>query len=110
MEMTPEEWSKAKELFDAALEQEPTQRAAFLAQACPDDSLRHEVEKLVINFQQAGSFLSNPVLRAQTPRPSEISDVRAEDAWPGLSAGSRQPLSTIQGTDDPMIGRHLGVY
>ena len=55
VEMTPEEWSRAKELFDAALEQEPTQRAAFLAQACPDDSLRQEVEELVINFQEAGS-------------------------------------------------------
>jgi serine/threonine protein kinase len=108
--MTPEEWSRAKELFDAALEQEPTQRAAFLAQACPDDSLRQEVEELVINFQEAGSFLSNPVLRGQTPKPSEILEVRAEDESPGSSAGSRQPLSTIQGTDDPMVGRHLGVY
>ena len=108
--MTPEEWSRAKELFDAALEQEPTQRAAFLAQACPDDRLRQEVEKLVLNFQEAGSFLSNPVLRAQTPKPCEILEVRAEDEWPGSSAGSRQPLSTKQGTDDPMVGRHLGVY
>jgi serine/threonine protein kinase/tetratricopeptide (TPR) repeat protein len=108
--MTPEDWSKAKELFDAALEQEPTQRAAFLAQACPDDNLRQEVEKLVINFQEAGSFLSNPVLHAQTPRPSAISEVRAENESPGSGAGSRQPSCTVQGTDDPMVGRHLGVY
>src|SRR5262245_39565330 len=79
--MTAEEWNKVKALFDAALTREPSQRAAFLAEDCPDDRLRHEVEKLLINFQEAGSRLSSPVLH---------------------------PQSSIN--SHPMIGRQLGVY
>jgi serine/threonine protein kinase/Tfp pilus assembly protein PilF len=110
--MTLGEWNKAEALFEAALEQEPSQRAAFLLQNCPDDSLRHEVEKLLINFQEAGSFLSNPVLHPQIATPNQIWEVRAKDESPSLRAGSGQPLSTAarEGTDDPMTGRHLGVY
>src|SRR5215467_6425494 len=79
--MTPEEWNKVKALFDSALLLEPSQRAAFLAEDCPDDSLRREVEKLLINFQEVGSRLSSPVLHPH--------------------------ISTHGHT---MIGRHLGVY
>jgi serine/threonine protein kinase/tetratricopeptide (TPR) repeat protein len=110
--MTAEGWNKAKALFEAALEQEPSQRATFLAQNCPDDGLRHEVEKLLINFQEAGSFLSNPAFHPKIDTPNEISEVRAEGESPSVPARSGQPLSTVTaaGTDDPMIGRHLGVY
>ncbi len=82
--MTPDEWSKVKALFEAALASEPSQRAALLAQNCPDDRLRREVEKLLINHEEAGSFLSNPVLN-----PSTV---------------------TIGEGDEPMTGRQLGVY
>ncbi|HKD06524.1 MAG TPA: serine/threonine-protein kinase [Bryobacteraceae bacterium] len=76
--MTPGEWNRAKALFESALAQEPTQRAAFLAQNCPDDNLRQEVEKLLVNFQEAGSFLSNPVLPRQIPTSGQIKEVPAE--------------------------------
>jgi serine/threonine protein kinase/tetratricopeptide (TPR) repeat protein len=110
--MTPEEWNKVKALFEAALERELSQRAEFLAQNCPDDGLRHEVEKLLVNFQEAGSFLSSPVLHPRIATPPQSSGVRAEGGSPSVRAGSGQPLSTItiEGADDPMIGRHLGVY
>jgi serine/threonine protein kinase len=70
------------------------------------------VEKLLINFQEAGSFLSNPVLHPQIATPNQIWEVRAADESPSLRAGSGQPLATAAtaGTDDPMTGRHLGVY
>lgn len=79
--MTPEEWNRVKALFDATLLLEPSQRAAFLAEGCPDDGLRREVEKLLINFLEVGSRLTSPVLH---------------------------PHISTHG--DPMIGRHLGVY
>jgi eukaryotic-like serine/threonine-protein kinase len=62
MEMTPDNWNKVKALFSAALEQEPSRQAAFLRQACPDDDLRQEVEKLLRNHEQAGDFLRDPVV------------------------------------------------
>ena len=48
MHMTPERWPQVKALFDAAVEREPAARAAFLDQACRDDSeMRLEVESLL---------------------------------------------------------------
>ena len=35
--MTPEGWQRVKEIFLAALERDPDQRAAFLGRACDGD-------------------------------------------------------------------------
>jgi serine/threonine protein kinase len=46
--MTPERWQQIDQLFCAALEREPDERAAFLDQACDGDAeLRQEVESLL---------------------------------------------------------------
>ena len=48
-------------LFHSALEREPSQRAAFLDQACAgDESLRKEVEALIAAHDRAGSFIEAP--------------------------------------------------
>jgi tetratricopeptide (TPR) repeat protein len=47
--MTPELWRRIEELFDAAVDQDPSERAAFLVQACPDRAMRREVESLLAN-------------------------------------------------------------
>ncbi|HEX8844121.1 MAG TPA: protein kinase [Pyrinomonadaceae bacterium] len=63
--MTPERWQKVKEIFNAALEQQPGERAAFLAQACKgDDSLRREVESLIKSHEEEGSFIDSPAYEA----------------------------------------------
>src|SRR5207245_2559561 len=38
--MTPDDWNRVKELFEAALDLQPPQRAVFLAQHCPDEQTR----------------------------------------------------------------------
>jgi serine/threonine protein kinase/Tol biopolymer transport system component len=54
--MQAELWRKIDSLWKAVLAQPPEKRAAFLAEACPDDSqLRAEVESLL--NQQTDSFL-----------------------------------------------------
>ena len=61
--MQAELWKKIEALYGAALVQPPEQRAAFLAQACPDDSqLRGEVESLLASSFQAVSFLEGSSL------------------------------------------------
>ena len=46
--MTPERWQEIEELYHAALKREPSQRSAFLKQACAgDEALRREVESLL---------------------------------------------------------------
>jgi serine/threonine protein kinase/tetratricopeptide (TPR) repeat protein len=53
---------RVKEIFLASLErQAPSERAAYLAEACgADESLRRQVEALLRQHEQAGSFLENP--------------------------------------------------
>jgi serine/threonine-protein kinase len=59
--MRPERWQQIKALLDSALEREPDQRSTFLAAACGDDeSLRNQVESLIISHDQAGAFIEDP--------------------------------------------------
>ncbi len=59
--MTVERWQQIKEIFHAALEREPGERRAFLAQACAgDDALRGEVETLIAAHESEGSFIDSP--------------------------------------------------
>ena len=53
--MKPERWEKAIDLFQSALEtRAPTQRAAFLDEACHDDEgMRREVESLLTSHERA---------------------------------------------------------
>jgi eukaryotic-like serine/threonine-protein kinase len=60
--MTPERWGQLKELFRAAAEHEPQQRAAFLDQACASDPvLRAEIESLLASHDESGNFIETPV-------------------------------------------------
>ena len=61
--MEAERWKQIEELCQAALEQPPETRAAFLERACPDDAkLRAEVQALL--NQQADSFLESAPISA----------------------------------------------
>jgi serine/threonine protein kinase len=61
--MTPERWQQVKSVFDAVLEREPPERAAFLDSACGGDpELRREVESLVEAHTDAGSRYEAPVV------------------------------------------------
>src|SRR5438270_13376715 len=71
MQMSPESWKQVKELFESALDQPPADRAQFLREQCPDESLRREIEKLLANHKEAGNFLSNPAMNPQIAIPRE---------------------------------------
>jgi serine/threonine protein kinase len=62
MAVAPDDWGMIKSLFDAALELGSQERRLFLARNCPDPIMRAEVERLLSEYAQAGSFLSVPVL------------------------------------------------
>ncbi|MBX7103988.1 MAG: tetratricopeptide repeat protein [Gemmataceae bacterium] len=49
-------------LFDMALDLSPEKRAAFLAAACPDESLRRRVEALLAANEPGDSFLEQPAV------------------------------------------------
>jgi eukaryotic-like serine/threonine-protein kinase len=60
--MTPERYEQIGMLYQAALEREPAERAAFLAEACgADEALRREVASLIASHEQAGDFIEQPL-------------------------------------------------
>ncbi|MGA7524463.1 MAG: serine/threonine-protein kinase [Acidobacteriaceae bacterium] len=67
MATTPDEWKLVKELFDAALDEEPARRLSFLQQRCSDANVRAEVERLLAEHEEAGEFLSAPAIGEPTP-------------------------------------------
>ncbi len=87
--MTPQEWERVKQIFDAALAEAPADRAGFLQSKCGEDSyLRSEVERLLAEHERASGFLKPP------------------------SHGSRFALSgsEISGTEAPLTGQNLSHY
>jgi eukaryotic-like serine/threonine-protein kinase len=66
MTTSPNDWKLVKELFEAALEAEPSRRPSLLQDHCHDAILRAEVERLLAEHDQAGTFLSTPALGALT--------------------------------------------
>ena len=61
--MDSERWKQVDNLLQAALEQKPEEREAFLRQAgAADPALEREVRSLAAWQQQAGSFLETPAM------------------------------------------------
>ena len=83
--MTTEQWRQIEQLYHAAREREPGERARFLQEACADEQVRGEVESLLGCEAQAESFLEAPAL-----------EVTAE--------------ALAEGRARSMLGRELGHY
>jgi len=62
MEITPDKWQRAKAVFDAVLQRPNSERHSFLASVCTEPDLREQVQQLLWNYEQAGSFLSKPAI------------------------------------------------
>ena len=59
--MKPERWQEVERLFNATMEHEPAQRAAFLDQACAgNESVRKEVERLLERQSETESLIEAP--------------------------------------------------
>jgi eukaryotic-like serine/threonine-protein kinase len=62
MATSPNNWEAVKRLFEAALDQDRSLRSSFLRDQCPDATVRAEVERLLAEHDQAGTFLSTPAM------------------------------------------------
>ncbi len=81
--MDPERYQMLKKIFDAVLEKNPSDRAAFLDRACGGDpSLRKEVESLLETMDQ-DSFLEKPAFEALP----DLFESKADDALIGKKLG-----------------------
>jgi eukaryotic-like serine/threonine-protein kinase len=70
------QWEKIKELFDAALKQQPEARAEFLTAACGSDiSLREEIDSLLSAYERSEG-LSRPAIPVdQSPEPQPLESI-----------------------------------
>jgi serine/threonine protein kinase/Tol biopolymer transport system component len=74
--LTPERWKRAEDLFHAARARPPGERAAFLAEACPEDNaLRRDVESLLSEPVSDDGFLAVPTLGMAVDLDSEPATV-----------------------------------
>jgi len=59
--MNPERWQKLNGIFHAAVECEPGERDAFIAEACDgDEDLEQELKSMIAHLGQANSFIEQP--------------------------------------------------
>src|SRR5687767_12688059 len=88
--MTPERWRQVEEIFQAALDLGPQERALYVSEVCANDAtLKRDVETLLSQHESAGELLEDP-LYGDTQL-SALEAFAFED-------------------DDPLIGRRLGAY
>ncbi len=89
--MSPERWQQIEEIFQHALDLSVSERVSYLAEKCvEDDELRSEVEKLLLQFEDASSFIETP-------------------AYSDSQAGVLSSLMQFD-EEDPMLGTLLGNY
>lgn len=69
--MTPEQWSRVQDLFEAALASSPP-GTAHLQLHSEDDEVRFEVERLFREHQEAGSFLKSGTNKIPGFVPSQL--------------------------------------
>jgi serine/threonine protein kinase/tetratricopeptide (TPR) repeat protein len=89
--MTPERWHQIEEIFHEALELDEPKRQQFVNGRAGDDAgLCAEVNKLLDQFEDASSFIEQPL----------------------IESGKNGVLSSLldDGDDDPMVGKVLGSY
>ncbi|MEZ5400659.1 MAG: serine/threonine-protein kinase [Bryobacteraceae bacterium] len=92
--MTPARWQQVREVVEACLELEPTQRTTFAQTACRgDEAMLREVQSLLRASEEAGEFLE-PESDAVTTAPGDMGSAAA-DAVIGSRIGPYRILEEL---------------
>ncbi len=88
--MNPDCWHQVKQVFQAALEYEPSEREAYLEKACASDPrIRSEVKDLLRAYYQASSFIEDPAIHA-TPSLNQAEFLESRFSKDGQRLGAYQ--------------------
>lgn len=86
-----ERWARVKELFEAAVDLAPNERAALLSSECGgDDALRREIESLLDSDNQTDGFIEKPAFEI----PRDLFP-EAEESLAGRQFGAYQVIREI---------------
>jgi serine/threonine protein kinase/Tol biopolymer transport system component len=92
--MDAERWQKIERTFHAALQAEPSRRAAILTDLCAgDESVRREIDSLLAHHENAGSFIETPAFATAEP-----------------ASTVERPASPSRGTEHFVAGGVIGHY
>ncbi len=88
--MSPERWKQIEEVFQIALDMSPRERREYIDQASGNDpELKDEVSRLLSQFEEASSFIEQPLY---------------DQSQAGVL------VALMNEDNDPMLGSLLGSY
>jgi serine/threonine protein kinase/tetratricopeptide (TPR) repeat protein len=103
--VTPERWQEVKKVLADALERAPSERHAYLDQACAEPDLRLEVESLIVAHEQAqSSFLAQPAI--QTKELAIGSRLGPYEILSRIGAGG---MGDVYRASDTKLGRSVAI-
>src|SRR2546422_232721 len=112
--MTPQRLQQISQIYQATLEREPEQRAAFLQQSCGGDrDLRQEVESLLASEKSAEAFFSSKGTKEKAKRlggkPSQSLVGRTLDNYQVLSLLGVGGMGEVYRARDTKLGREVAI-